>query len=211
MGRPVSPEVLRNRAEVMRRIHALYKGAQAPPTPDSAYVSGRGTMNPRVVFVAEHPSAGDARMREPMTGAPGRMLDDLLRGIGWGREHCYITHLVKWHPASAEVYDPSEGLPCFRRELRVLGQPPVVALGAGASELLLPQRKWTDEGHFTGVWHFSLIIHTWVLAMRHPSYAIYQASHLPEMVDQFKSVLAYDNGAGIPARLAEKPEGHHAA
>ena len=81
-----------------------------------------------------------------------------------------------------------------------------VAIGAFVSEFLLPDRMWTIRGHFTGEWHFSVLINSWVLCVRHPTIANYQKVTMAELTEQFKSVPRYDL-VGVPTFLTDpEPE-----
>lgn len=213
MGSPVTPADQANRLSALRKVNSFYKGWTGysqyvkDESPDRVYVPGRGSMEPHVVFVVDHPSVGDTRTREPLTGAPGRVFDSLLHGIGWTRDQVYVTHLVKWAPMEVLPEHRSDGLHSLAKELTILGRPPVVAVGAYASEFLLPQRKWTDEGHFTNRWYLSPVINAWVLCVRHPTIGNYQKVTIPELVQQFQAVRQYAM-AGFPTYLIDTELDH---
>lgn len=192
---------LQDRAESMRRLNALTLREQAASlmmrdmtTHEGAtYVPGRGSLAPRVVFLVDHPTSGDARLREPLTGTVGRLFDELLAEIGWSREQVYVTHVVKWRPPNGRATLAQErdaSLPWLRREMRTLGNPPIVALGRATISYLLPHKGCDDD--LIGNWNFSLSMRVNVLSLRHPSFGIYQLANLTDMVNKFRAVAQYD-------------------
>ena len=58
-------------------------------------VFGVGDPRARLVIVGEAPGAEEDRQGEPFVGPAGRLLDEMLRAIGLGREQVYICNILK--------------------------------------------------------------------------------------------------------------------
>lgn len=162
----------------------------------ATYVSGRGSLEPSVVFVCERPSRSDAFHRQPLRGKAGVVFEELLRRAGnLTRAQVYVTHLVPWYPPQDRSTTEAErmvGLPWLRRELRTLGSPPVVLLGRNLSEWLL-QRPYAN---LLGEWAFSPGLRSYCLSVRHPAYGVYQRANIDTMVGQYQRITdsAVDRG-----------------
>ncbi|NPV08371.1 MAG: uracil-DNA glycosylase [Anaerolineae bacterium] len=61
-------------------------------------VPGAGDPEARVMFVGEGPGFHEDRQGLPFVGAAGRLLDQLLEGIGLDRSEVFITNIVKCRP-----------------------------------------------------------------------------------------------------------------
>ena len=92
-------------------------------------VVGEGSLDADIMFIGEAPGASEAKSGRPFVGASGRVLADLLAGIGLRREDVYITNVVKDRPPDNR--DPrAEEItlyaPFLRRQIELI-QPKVIA------------------------------------------------------------------------------------
>ena len=62
------------------------------------YVFGEGDPGARVMFIGEAPGAKEDLSGRPFVGRAGKLLDQLLSGIGLSRENVFITNVVKCRP-----------------------------------------------------------------------------------------------------------------
>jgi uracil-DNA glycosylase family 4 len=90
--------------------------------------------------------------------------------------------------------EKAASIPYLRRELRYLGNPPIVVLGKHAKSVmgrtLLPQGYPLGDqtlGMKVGEWTTTLGVP--MLPLHHPAYGIYQQANRPMMFDMFKQVL----------------------
>lgn len=108
-------------------------------------VYGAGPRQARWLIAAGTPSALDEQAGQPLTGDPGKLLDNMLHAVGLARERdVYITPLVKCRPLNAKGGDraPSAGeiaacRPFLERELALVGASTVLTLGQVAANGLL--------------------------------------------------------------------------
>lgn len=103
-------------------------------------VIGQGNHNADIMFIGEAPGENEAKTGRPFCGASGRVLDELLDGIGLKREDVYVTNVVKDRPPNnrdprkdeIELYSPF-----LVRQINII-QPAVIAtLGRFSMEFIL--------------------------------------------------------------------------
>lgn len=108
-------------------------------------VYGAGPRQVRWLVAAGTPSALDESAGQPLTGDPGKLLDNMLHAVGLSRERdVYVTPLVKCRPLNAKGGDraPTPGeiaacRPFLERELALTGASAVLTLGQVAANGLL--------------------------------------------------------------------------
>lgn len=108
-------------------------------------VFGSGDFEAELVLVGEAPGRNEDLEGEPFVGAAGRLLDELLEGIGLQRAQVYIANVLKCRPPGNRDPRPDEIDSCkgyLRDQIRMISPRVVVTLGNFATKLLLR----TDTG-----------------------------------------------------------------
>ena len=119
-------------------------------------VFGVGNPDAEILFIGEAPGEWEAKKGEPFVGASGRMLNELLAGIGLKRDEIYITNVVKDRPPDNR--DPSKAeielyTPFLLRQIDVI-QPRVIAtLGRFAMDFILATFDMPEQGEKISVLH----------------------------------------------------------
>lgn len=156
----------------------------------SRVVPGSGAIRPKCIFVGEAPGAREDKLGRPFCGPSGAFLDELLASINLDRGKVYITNVVKFRPPANR--DPTDdemhtSYPYLRREMQILGLPPVVALGRHARGTLTGALK----GHPVGRWTWMHVdgVRVPLLPLHHPAFGIYQRANRPMMFEHFKAIL----------------------
>jgi uracil-DNA glycosylase len=102
-------------------------------------VFGSGDPNAELMFVGEAPGFHEDKQGVPFVGAAGKLLDQLLAGIGLTRGDVYVCNVIKCRPPGNRDPLPEEIESCephLWRQIELL-QPRVVAtLGNFATKLL---------------------------------------------------------------------------
>lgn len=104
-------------------------------------VFGIGDPDARIMFVGEAPGKNEDLQGEPFVGAAGKLLDELLAGIGIQRNQVYITNVLKCRPPGNRDPKPDEIDSCkgyLREQIRMIHPEVVVTLGNFATKLILP-------------------------------------------------------------------------
>lgn len=103
-------------------------------------VFGTGDPGAALVFVGEGPGEQEDSDGVPFVGRAGRLLTDLIEGIGYTRERVYITNVVKCRPPGNRDPRPVEIAACrpyLAAQLDHIDPVVIVTLGNFASRLLL--------------------------------------------------------------------------
>ncbi len=125
-----------------------------------------------IVFIGEAPGVNEDKQGKPFVGAAGKLLDEMLRSIGYTREDVYVTNVVKYRPPANREPLPEEKEACrvwVNAELLFIKPKVIVALGRHALERFLPQEH-------VSIAHGQVFIHSSgipVFAMYHPAAALY--------------------------------------
>ncbi|MEK7108432.1 MAG: uracil-DNA glycosylase [Patescibacteria group bacterium] len=163
-------------------------------------VIGEGSHEARVMFVGEAPGRNEAETGRPFCGASGRVLDQLLQGIGLDRKAVYVTNVVKDRPP--ENRDPTaEEIalygPFLDRQIDII-QPAVIAtLGRFSMAYLL--RRFDLEAHLAtiskihGRPHEARVPYgtVTIIPLYHPAVAVYDRTRFDELLNDFKKLLSY--------------------
>lgn len=62
------------------------------------YVSGIGSVEPKLMIIGEAPGKYEDEQGIPFVGPTGRILDECLFKAGISRSECYITNVIKYRP-----------------------------------------------------------------------------------------------------------------
>ncbi|MGZ6372048.1 MAG: uracil-DNA glycosylase family protein [Candidatus Limnocylindria bacterium] len=137
-------------------------------------VPGEGNPLSDVLLVGEGPGAREDATGRPFVGPAGQLLDELLRSIGWEREHVFIANVVKCRPPGNRDPEPDEINACrpyLERQEAALDPAVIVTLGRHSLRRYLPDarigevhgRLRRSGGRF-------------VFPMYHPAAALHQSS-----------------------------------
>lgn len=102
-------------------------------------VPGEGDPNARVMFVGEAPGRKEAETGRPFVGRAGKLLTELLTGIGIKRSDVYITSPVKYYPGkrtpkSSEI---KHGAVHLLAQINIIQPKCIVLLGKSAHKALI--------------------------------------------------------------------------
>lgn len=104
-------------------------------------VLGVGDVHADWLFVGEGPGAEEDQRGEPFVGQAGKLLDNMLAGIGLRRgADVYIANAVKCRPPENRTPDPGEIDACrpfLQRQIALIKPRLIVALGRPAAQALL--------------------------------------------------------------------------
>ena len=93
------------------------------------------------MFVGEAPGKNEDLQGEPFVGAAGKLLDELLEGIGIRRDEVYIANVLKCRPPGNRDPQQDEIDSCkgyLREQIRMIRPEVVMTLGNFATKLLVP-------------------------------------------------------------------------
>lgn len=103
-------------------------------------VFSRGNYNSNLVVVGEGPGYYEDQSGEPFVGKSGRLLDNMIKAMGYKKGDVYICNIVKCRPPDNRKPTRSEMdacLPFLEKQLDIVKPDAIVTLGATATEGLL--------------------------------------------------------------------------
>jgi uracil-DNA glycosylase len=103
-------------------------------------VFGEGSARSGLVFVGEGPGFEEDQQGRPFVGKAGKLLDKMIRAIGFDRGDVYICNTVKCRPPDNRTPLSDELETCFpflARQIEALAPKVLCALGASAAKTLL--------------------------------------------------------------------------
>ena len=106
----------------------------------TSVVFGVGDPAADLMLVGEAPGRNEDLQGEPFVGAAGKLLDELMEGIGVSRSEAYIANVLKCRPPGNRDPMPDEIDCCkgyLREQIRLIQPKVVVTLGNFATKLLL--------------------------------------------------------------------------
>ena len=106
----------------------------------SQVVFGDGDPHADLVFVGEGPGAEEDKQGIPFVGRAGKLLTQLIEGIGLRRDEVYIANVVKCRPPGNRDPQPDEIESCrpyLEAQLSFIKPTVLVTLGNFATKLLL--------------------------------------------------------------------------
>ncbi len=163
-------------------------------------VIGEGIHEAKIMFIGEAPGRNEAKTGRPFCGAAGKILDELLAGVGINRADVYVTNIVKDRPqnnrdplpAEIEIYGPF-----LDRQIDIV-QPKVIAtLGRYSMGYIMGRfglgggLRPISELHgkvFEGKASYGPVI---IIPFYHPAAAIYNQKLIEDLKKDFEALKKY--------------------
>jgi uracil-DNA glycosylase family 4 len=134
-------------------------------------VFGVGNPDADWMIIGEAPGAEEDRRGEPFVGRAGRLLDEMLRAVGQGRDSVFIANILKCRPPDNRDPKPEESAKCrgyLERQIELVQPKIILAVGRIAAQLLLDTD--TPVGRLRGAKHY--LNETPLVVTYHPAYLL---------------------------------------
>jgi len=102
-------------------------------------VVGRGSSNPKILFIGEAPGATEDKQGTPFCGKSGQVLEQLIEEAKIEPIDCHITNLVKCRPPknrNPKLEEIKACSPYLEKEIRMFRPIIIVPLGKFSSEYI---------------------------------------------------------------------------
>jgi len=174
-------------------------------------VPGVGPANARIMIVGEAPGQYEDQQGEPFVGAAGKLLDQLLSGIGLSRRDVFITNVLKCRPPGNRDPQPEEIEACapyLAQQLSLILPEVVLVLGRHALARLLPGHESISRVHGRVIDKNG----TAYIPVYHPAAALYNSFLMKTLEQDFQAVKAYldrprrQPAPTVPAAMAAAPD-----
>ncbi len=116
-------------------------------------VFGEGSSSAPILFVGEGPGAEEDRSGRPFVGQAGRLLDGMIKALGFERKQVFIANVVKCRPPGNRDPEPGEMATCspfLERQIDLIRPAVIVALGRIAARRLTGSDR--SMGALRGRW-----------------------------------------------------------
>lgn len=185
-------EALRAAAERARGCVRCPQLAEARST----VVFGEGPPDAELMFVGEAPGAEEDRLGRPFAGRSGRLLDELLDGIGLRREDVYVQNVLCCRPPGNRDPLPAEIDNCrtwLMQKVELVRPALICTLGNFATRLLRGEPAGITRVHGRPELRELGTLHVRLYPLFHPAAALYTPASVEVLREDF---------ARIPALLA---------
>ncbi|MBN1631239.1 MAG: uracil-DNA glycosylase [Thermoleophilia bacterium] len=178
-------------------------------------VFGAGDPAAELMFVGEGPGFHEDRQGEPFVGQAGKLLTELLQGIGRARGDVYIANVVKCRPPENRDPAPDEIEACSPYLMQQIGiiRPKVVCtLGRFATKLLAETELSMTAVHGKAKARTLSGVDTVIFPVFHPAAALYAPANRQVLVEDFAKLrILLERGLGPSnAARSEAPIGDEA-
>lgn len=177
---------MNEKLQALKALEAEMEADEQLPLRDANLVFGEGDSDAAVCFVGEAPGFYEDQLKRPFVGRAGKLLDELIAGIGWKREAVYITNIVKRRPPANRDPSPEEieaYRPYLTRQLEILEPKLVVPLGRFSMNYFLPEAKISrDQGKLFKVGKYL------VYPLFHPAAALRSTGTLKLLRESFSRI-----------------------
>ncbi|RLE92946.1 MAG: uracil-DNA glycosylase [Thermoprotei archaeon] len=143
-------------------------------------VPGEGNPYAKVMFIGEAPGRFEDLQGRPFVGAAGKLLTELLNGIGLSREEVFITNVVKCRPPNNRDPREDEIKLCssfLERQIEIIDPDVIVTLGRHSTRYILGRAGYkVDSIMRVRGREFEILLEgrrRKVLPMLHPAAALY--------------------------------------
>ncbi|MDD3661932.1 MAG: uracil-DNA glycosylase [Candidatus Dojkabacteria bacterium] len=163
-------------------------------------VPGEGSAHAEIMFIGEGPGAVEDKTGRPFVGPAGKFLDELLKSIGLVRGDIFITNMVKCRPPENRDPRDDEMEICtsswLEPQIKLINPKVFVPLGRHALHKFLPGAVISKE-HGELYERGGLVY----FVMYHPAVALYNGSYRKVLLDDFKTLREFLDGAVEPETL----------
>lgn len=169
-------------------------------------VFGAGDVDADLLFVGEAPGRVEDAQGLPFVGPAGKLLDELLGGIGMARSQVYITNVVKCRPPGNRDPIPDEIEKCggyLARQIELIKPRILCALGRVSAGVIMQKSIQITKIHgqkFEGPGYF-------IVPVLHPAAALRSPANMGMIKEDFTNLKKYlDEDEKPPEPPSLEPE-----
>lgn len=136
-------------------------------------IFGSGNQTASLMIVGDAPNAEDEQQGDVFSGQAGKLLEAMLKAMGYQRNDIYLSNIVKCR--AVENQEPSEEQaiscePYLLRQIKLLQPKLILALGNAAAHRLLKSKSTMNR--LRGQLHYVDGIKPPILVSYHPTYLL---------------------------------------
>jgi len=139
-------------------------------------VPGEGNIDSEIIFIGEAPGQTEDETGRPFVGRAGKLLEALLKEIGYTREQIWIGNIIKHRPPENRDPLPDEIAACkpyLTMQLKIINPKLVITLGRFSMNYFYPEGKISlDRGRVVTVDGYNVYpVYHPAAALRNPDMA----------------------------------------
>ena len=111
-------------------------------------VPGEGDINSEIIFIGEAPGQMEDDTGRPFVGRAGKLLEQLIKEIGYSRENVWIGNIIKHRPPENRDPLPDELAACepyLALQIKSISPVLIVTLGRFSMNYFYPEGKITKD------------------------------------------------------------------
>lgn len=158
-------------------------------------VPGEGNLLADIMFVGEAPGFNEDRQGKPFVGAAGRVLDEMLAGIGMVRNDVYIGNMIKCRPPDNRDPKTSEMEACrpyLDRQIELIDPKVIVTLGRHSFGKFFPGEVISKSRGRPRPWGSRI-----VFPVYHPAAVLHNPRLKPALEEDFRKLFNVVNSQGL--------------
>ena len=153
-------------------------------------VVGSGNKNANVMFIGEASGRNEDLQGLPFVGQAGKLLIELIEGIGLSRKEVYITNLIKCRPPNNRAPFEDEKDACWKfllDQIQFIQPKIIVTLGVQSFEYLFRKIGRKMDDRITKI-HGKIIYSRGnrIIPMLHPAAGLRKTEYLEMLRSDFK-------------------------
>ncbi len=168
-------------------------------------VFGVGNPEAELMFVGEGPGFHEDRRGEPFVGQAGKLLTELLGGIGLVRADVYIANVVKCRPPENRDPLPDEIEACsphLMQQISIIRPKVVCTLGRFATKLLAATDQSMSSIHGRAKERSLAGVDTIIFPVFHPAAALYTPANRQVLEEDFAKLrFLLEHGLNPPGTV----------
>lgn len=156
-------------------------------------VFNRGSGNIPLMLVGEAPGKDENEQGLPFVGRSGKLLDNMIKAMGFDRNDIYIANICKCRPPSNRRPQPEEIEACIdylKMQIELVNPDVIVALGSTATESLLGPGEGITKRRGK-IYNFD---NRKIICTFHPAYLLRNPAAKADVRDDLAKVLKIING-----------------
>jgi uracil-DNA glycosylase family 4 len=176
-------------------------------------VPGEGARHAAIMFVGEAPGFWEDEQGRPFVGQAGKLLEELLAGIGLTRDDVYITNVLKCRPPNNRDPLPDELAACheyLERQIAYIQPKLIVTLGRYSMAKFFPAGRSMRDLHGRTVRYGR----STCLALYHPAAALRTPdlkrvleedfSRIPRLLEEAQAEFQAQDTVAVPSSPPEQ-------
>ncbi|MCX9012473.1 MAG: type-4 uracil-DNA glycosylase [Candidatus Methanoperedens sp.] len=158
-------------------------------------VPGEGNIDASLMLIGEAPGNREDIQGRPFVGSAGKLLDNLLLGIGLRREDVFISNIVKHRPPDNREPKTDEIEACtpyLDRQIRIIEPAVIALLGNHSTKYILSKLNIEFDGitRVRGqVYRETLLgVQVRIIPTYHPAAVLYNPAYRASLEEDFQKI-----------------------